>query len=817
MRSNIDFDTGLTRLGKLLAEFPPGSAHWNEAQNRFQFIDRLLTDCLGWEHPDISVEEYDEGGGRADYLLGKQPRAVLEAKKQALPFGDLPTGSRSLVRRLQPHLKASKNLAAAVHQVIPYCAYRGAPIAVVCNGPQMVIFQAILVGAPPTEGECYFFDGFESYLRSFDALWTLLSPEGVSENRALRALDHLRNPRLPSKASEAIADPHSYRYRSPFQENLRALSSLLLEEIEDNPALRSSFYEQCYVPMEANNRHLLLSKRAIAARYNKVDDAGVLPGSLREAATLTPGGQLQISDPATISATGARPIVVIGDVGVGKTSFFENLYEKLESDAKANTYFININLGLKASLATSVRAYVLDAVPRVLRERYGVDIASGEFVEAIYDIELRAFDNGIYGSLRDVDPVEYQKQRIRFLGQKIEMSDQHLLRAFRHLSRGRGRQIILVLDNADQRSFETQQEAFLVAQEIAATQDVLLFVALRPSTFFRSKLTGALSGYQNKVLTISPPPADEVVKKRLMFAVKVAEGKIAPAALAGVRLQLGSVVSFLNATLRSIGGNADLRQFLSNITGGNTREVVELVTGFFGSPNVDSRKIVEIEETRGGYKVPLHEFTKHALLGDYAYFNARSSTVAFNLFDVATPDRREHFLASCIVAYLSSNNGLKDNDGFLRGDRILEEGVRLGFTEQQTRSALRRLAEKKLIETPHAHYRETQVDYKTSPEEFLYRSTSVGIYHVRFWTGAFTFLDATSTDTPIFDATARETIFDLASSHQIEDRYKKACAFRSYLEQEWNDAIVPAAYYDFVQVAASQRDSFEAVHRVLRR
>ena len=69
MRSNIDYDVGLDRPRKMLKEFPPGSAHWGEAQNRFQFIDRLLTDSPEWEHPDISVEEYDEGGGRADYIL----------------------------------------------------------------------------------------------------------------------------------------------------------------------------------------------------------------------------------------------------------------------------------------------------------------------------------------------------------------------------------------------------------------------------------------------------------------------------------------------------------------------------------------------------------------------------------------------------------------------------------------------------------------------------------------------------------------------------------------------------------------------------
>ena len=264
---------------------------------------------------------------------------------------------------------------------------------------------------------------------------------------------------------------------------------------------------------------------------------------------------------------------------------------------------------------------------------------------------------------------------------------------------------------------------------------------------------------QNKVFTISPPPADEVVLRRLAFAVRVAEGEVAPVALANIRLQLNTVTHFLRATLRSIRQNPDIRRFLSNISGGNTRSVIELITGFVGSPNVDSRKIVDIEERTGRYVVPLHEFTKHALLGDYAYYNSQSSLVACNIFDVSMADPREHFLISVLIAFLSSNIGIRDGDGYLSGPTILSELMRYGFLEDQICRALRRTATKRLIETPHAHFRELVVSEHEPATEFHYRATSVGIYHVRFWTGAFAFLDATSIDTPIFDEEVREVHF----------------------------------------------------------
>lgn len=742
MQAPFELIAGQKKLKMIVEDFPGNSPYWNEAQNRFQFIDRLLTECLGWERPDIEVESYDDSGGRSDYLLGRPPKAVLEAKREAILFDLPPTGNKSVLRKLEPLLRTSKTFTSAVHQVIQYCAIRGAQIAIVCNGPQLAIFQAIVPGQSPLEGECYFFNGLDAYIENFVLLWKLLSPEGITENCAYRDLALHRNPRLPPKASTSIPEPFKYRYRNEFQENLRSLSALLLEEIEDNPQLKSSFYQECYVPIEANNRHLLLSKNIISARYKRVGEDGITPSSLETAATVDSSGNLAINDPMLSSTAGSRPIVVIGDVGVGKTSFFENLFENLEITEKNSTYFIHVNLGSKANLSSDIKTHVLAEIPEVLKIKYGVDIEAAEFANAIYHRDLADFDKSVKGSLKNIDSDAYQRERVAFLVNKVNQRDRHLHTSLGHLVHGRKKKVILVLDNADQRTFAVQQETFLIAQELAASRNMIVFVALRPSTFYLSKTTGALSAYQNKILTISPPPADEVIQKRLIFAARVAEGKVGPAALSGIRLNLGSVVLFLNATLRSIRTNESIRLFLSNITGGNTRAVIELITGFFGSPNVDSKKIVRIEESSHNYKIPLHEFTKHALLGEYAYFNSQSSLVACNIFDISTADPREHFLASLIIAYLSSNSGVVDNDGFMSGQELMNEMTQHGYVEDQIQHALRRLAKKRLIETPHAHYRELPVEDHEPPEQFHFRATSVGIYHIRYWTGSFAFLDA---------------------------------------------------------------------------
>jgi hypothetical protein len=200
-------------------------------------------------------------------------------------------------------------------------------------------------------------------------------------------------------------------------------------------------------------------------------------------------------------------------------------------------------------------------------------------------------------------------------------------------------------------------------------------------------------------------------------------------------------------------------------------------------------------------------------LGEYSYFNPQSSIVACNVFDVTTADFREHFLSAMIVGYLSSNIGSRDKDGFVSGEDILSEMLPRGFVEDQVNAAMRRLAARRLIETPYSHYRELQVDDSKAPTSFYFRATSIGIYHIRFWIGSFSFLDAVSTDTPVFDESARAEISRLAASFEIKERLRKTIVFRDYLESHWHLSNFDASYFDLPTILASYKGEFEMVAR----
>jgi len=161
-------------------------------------------ECLGWSHPYIQVEQKDDAGGWADYLLGEPVKAALEAKREAVKFDLLPAAGASTVQKLRPLVSACKHLEKAVLQVLSYCTLHGSQVAIVCNGPQLVVFQSYIAGQSPLDGESFVFNGFASYDKHFALLWKLLSPEGLAENRAYQQLSRLRNPRILTSKNDTL-------------------------------------------------------------------------------------------------------------------------------------------------------------------------------------------------------------------------------------------------------------------------------------------------------------------------------------------------------------------------------------------------------------------------------------------------------------------------------------------------------------------------------------------------------------------------------------------------------------------------------------
>ncbi len=412
-----------------------------------------------------------------------------------------------------------------------------------CNGHQLVAFAAVRIGQSWLKGRALCIRSLRHLDEEFPIVWQCLSPDGLAAKRLSLLLTAGSTKSIPRKLSTQLREFPSFRYKTDLQTNLRAISELLLEDVVATEALRPQFYRECYCETGALSRDAMVSQQILESRY------AALFAAAEGAPRLEPAAKEGLSNQILTEALAKRPIVLLGDVGVGKTSFLEDLiYVRAEKEFRRAVY-IYIDLGTRAALEMDIRKFVVDEIERQLFTKYDVDIYEHNFVRAVYDLEVKRFRSSFKAIVYKSNKAKLDEQMTAKIDELINDKSEHLRRSLQHVALGRQRQIIIIIDNADQRAIEVQQVAFIVSQEFARNWNALVFITARPQTFFQSKRAGALAAYPHKIFTILPPRPELVIEKRLIFALKVAEGQIAPDMLQGVRLTLGSMAVFLRGLL----------------------------------------------------------------------------------------------------------------------------------------------------------------------------------------------------------------------------------------------------------------------------
>ncbi|KVO00561.1 hypothetical protein WJ70_00310 [Burkholderia ubonensis] len=806
----IDYETARTNLEALTEKYTEIGVK-NEAETRFHFIDVLLTDCLGWDRADIDLEKYLRGE-RSDYELGSPVAVILEAKRDAVSF-EIPVRKRGeLLVPIRQLMDLSDEARAAVEQVHGYCSRRGVRYAAICNGPQLIVFVATRTdGKPPLEGRAFVIDGFEQMRDEFSVIFNLMSSLGATSNKLLAYLDANGIAGIPEKISTRLPNHPSFRYQSASQNSLRMVAELLLEDIVRTDDLEQRFFRECYCESGPLAQDALISKNLLRARHAALfhpseEAPAVIPVKSRDKSA---------SSDMLAESLSRRPIILLGDVGVGKTSFIKNLMLVEAEEEFKRSIYIYLDLGVNAFLHSDLEEYVRSEVEQQLYGKYSIDINSEKFIHSVYRDDINRFGSGLYGKYADSNPTLYDEKLLEFLTKKIGASEEHLSLAVKYIQKNTSKQVIVIFDNVDQRELDIQQKAFIISQGVAQHWGAIVFLSVRPNTFHQSKRTGSLSAYPNKVFYIMPPRPELVLEKRLIFALNVAEGRLPIEAISSVSLNLEGIALFLKALLYALRKNPAVAEFLSNITGGNVRSMIDFVTKFTGSPNVDSDKIIDLYGKTGEYLIPVHEFSKAALLGDYSNYDPQSS-LAMNLFDVRFPDPREHFLCPLVLGYLNYDSTHRNKEGFVTATKIKQEMQSHGFGVEQTESALRRMTNKKLIETTQrVTFEETSGTEYAENLTDAFRITTIGAYHLVRWCNTFAYLDAMVFDTPIFDSAAAKNCDSNIESFDIQHRYSRTTSFLDYLSHTWDASGISAPYFNWKTLAALGTSTFESVYNYI--
>ena len=164
------------------------------------------------------------------------------------------------------------------------------------------------------------------------------------------------------------------------------MAELLLLSVEEQGDLEERFFQSCYCESGALSQHALISKKLLAARY-----ASLFPDA-EDAPEPQPvrgkDKKAQLTPAVLADAISNRPIALVGDVGVGKTSFLKHLmYVSAYSEFQYALYAY-VDLGRKGALSESLQETVLDQIETAFLENHDIDVLSADFVQSLSLIHI---------------------------------------------------------------------------------------------------------------------------------------------------------------------------------------------------------------------------------------------------------------------------------------------------------------------------------------------------------------------------------------------------------------------------------------------
>jgi hypothetical protein len=760
-----DYERGKSHLDNLISEHANSDRLRNEAETRFKILDELILHVLGWPKSQTNLECH-RSGSFTDYELAVPSQVVVEAKREGAHF-DIPPGFGE-TPKIQQLRDLSSELDAVITQAMQYGQQRGIAIAVVSNGHQLAAFLASRQdGVAPDDGRALLFSSLAEMGKRFRELWESLSPAGVQADYLRGRLRARALVPPPGKLSRSLVGYPGFKNRNPLAADLQILGGVFIEDVAKDPGLEESFLRATYCKSGALSQYALVSREILGARYSQVFDASSEVSSAP--ATTTKGVNPALTQDMFAAALRRRPILLVGDVGAGKTMFIRNLTTVEARSELRDAMVMYLDFGSKPALATELKRSVAKELKNQLLEKYQIDIEERSFLRGAYHSELSRFVKGIYGSLKDTAPAEYAQREREMLANHLGDEDEHLRKSLEHVSKGHKKQVVIFLDNVDQRPIGFQEEVFLIAQSIAEHWPATVFVSLRPETFAQSKVSGALAAYQPRVFTIDPPRVDRVVTSRIEFALSTLKNTGSLPSTSSFSFQSSSLTDYLTVIQRSLQSGGPIVEFLDNMSAGNIRKALDFLQTFIGSGHVDSRKILDIESNGGAYTLPLHEFLRAVMFGDKAYYDPKTSPIP-NVLDISTADGREHFLVPLFVSCAEQLGVTGVMGGYVERTKLLNHLQPLGFQLPQLESGLKRCLDANLLATPGG-----------GPDDRL-RVTTRGAYVVKRLLQSFPYVDAVLVDTPVLEPTTRSRLRDVTT---IDERAARCAEFAAYLDRQW--------------------------------
>lgn len=761
----------------------------NEAETRLKLIDRVVFGVLGWRHEDVSVEERVSEDGLttyADYVIRTGLTSlVIEAKKVGKSILEVPNKRKEkLGRKL-----VSAETGQSIIQARDYARKLGIPFAVVTNGSQWVVFPATRTDSVKFEdSSAIIFPNIFSALQDDYAEFSeILSRSevirGSLENELLgRIEDQIEIRRLNKFFPNNFT---KVRRNSLFHIIEGAVTKAFTEDIVQNDP---DLLEKCYVTTRDRTRF----DRRIGMHITKRDS----PSSRAPIKPLSPYGRKQLQSAIEQAADRTRPLalIVLGQVGAGKTTFINHmrwvsqkaLFEPRADIAYPHWVYIDcrtltpeespLEFIINHMFAYAQEDDFMRGYDRCIRYAYKTDIEALEKGP----LDLLAFDQG-----------EQKRKIASFIMKEYEERRPYVEKIYSYCALNSP--VFLVVDNVDQfQSEEFQATIFSDAMALAQRLRLNLILAMRDATYVAQKNKPSFDAFDFDPVYIEAPDIRAVLSRRFLVARALLQKQPAEfMAENGARVLLEDSSIIVDMLVDSVLGT-EVEAVLSILATSDVRLALRMTREFLQYGYTATGKAIQIYQRTGKYQLPRHEAIRAIMLGNQSTYSEKLSVIG-------NPLDAQLSLTSAQLLRLFVLNGLVQrasttSSAAIEGTVIKQVLNSLGYGDGMALRVLDDLCELRFIFT---------TSHAAASFEASFVPSRLGGYVVRHLLGTFVYLENIMVDTFISDGKVWEELKSLTEDvYRERDVVKKLRVRKERVRKFFN---LMCTQYDEIRNEAQRR------------
>lgn len=738
---NWNIDLALEKLNAL-SSMPFFNEKLTEADTRSKLIDYMLKDVLGWIEEDIYREERCvESGSFLDYKLSTNiPQIIIEAKKNSYDL-EIPSSTKQLEFIIGGVLQNSKQLIKAMVQARDYAVSKGILFCVVTNGKQYVFFRSSnSIGIDWIQHKCVVFRNILEIKLNFELFAKLLSKSALENgilHKTLQVSDEVENEinKFKTLDTRHISVPRK-KDRNPLFPFIGEIIHRVFQDLATKES-ETEILEHCYVDSpKKQDKQMPYFDQEIKLLYVSKKDSGDFQQRILSSLNRLKPNQIEV-------------ILLIGSVGVGKSTFLQRFRKVLAKDnIDKNGIWIYLNFKHFSDTGEILDNFIYNQIEAVLTNDYStLNIDDWSFLKQAYHVEYEKHKRGALSILFKNDPEKFEEKFGEIMLNAYEKDkEQHLIKILTTASKRLSKSIFLVFDNADQLNPETQNKIFLAAQKLAETIECFALIAMREESYWKNRDAGPLNAFHTTAYHVQPPTLVQVLSKRFQYTKKLIEENeiIAYGDYKVTNDELLEVFNCLVQTL--LGKDTRYLKFIEAVSARDMRRALDLIAAFMisGHTNVEALLRDVRNSKPKGLVIPFHEFLNAIILKDHEVYSEVNCDI-INLFGLTGSIDASNFNIIAVLGRILHAQNIRTSEignGYILIEEITNDCHSVGILPETTSSILNRLNARRIIET------ETTIKENLDKSKYV-RATMAGKYYMEELVKLFGYLDLIIYETPI--------------------------------------------------------------------